>query len=212
MEARDVLLLGELERGYLSELIHDDVLQLLGASLLAADTSEQAWRLGRTEMMSVQLEKLRATLGDATDRLRQLMSDLRPYEGDATGLAVAIERIVAAHQRHFAGEVTLDLHLDRPLDVAAAIFAYRSIVDALHCVRELAALSSLQIELHAKRRRLDIEVRFQMIEAGTQAEGVLAPSRVAFVRWRTTSVGGALAEKHPAPGSTMLQFHLPLGA
>ena len=47
MDPHDALLLGELERAYLSEVIHDDVLQTLGASVLIADTCEQAWRFGR---------------------------------------------------------------------------------------------------------------------------------------------------------------------
>lgn len=210
MEAQDVLLLGELERAYLSEIIHDDVLQLLGASLLAADTSKQAWQLGRTDMLPDQLAKLHTMLGEATGRLRQLMSDLRPYEHDAQGLEGALQRMVAAHGLHFAGEITLDVGANRTLDQVAAMFAYRSILDSLHCVRDPATISGVHIAVRAERRRVDIDVSFETSTDGPHAENAVAPSRLGFVRWRTKSLGGTLAVKRTAPRSTSLHFRLPL--
>ena len=186
MDPHDALLLGELERAYLSEVIHDDVLQTLGASVLIADTCEQAWRFGRTDLLEGQFARLRMVLEQASGRLRQLMTDLRPLDPEHS-LETALNRVAISHGPFFAGPVSLNLDIDAGLTVSQRILTYRSVLDALHCLREPSLVSALRIEVRSDAQNVKIEVCFDATAGHAEPGFLLASKMMGFLRWRTAS-------------------------
>jgi signal transduction histidine kinase len=208
MDLDDVTLLVDLERAHLSELIHDDVLQILGAGLLSADTCQQALSRGRTDLLAEHMVKLQSLLAEATDRLRALMSDLRPYEAGSSGLRPALERIIDTHRQRFGGEVTLGVKAAPSPDLRMASLAYRCILDLLQSVREPAEVSRALLGLSLEGQKLAIDAQFDIAD-GSSRERVIPPSRIEFMRWRVRSLGGSFDQDSTSPRSAVFRVVLP---
>lgn len=211
MDPREALLLADLERAHLAEIIHDDVLQTLGTGLLAADTCLQAWDRGRTDRLGEQLAKLHALLGEAASRLRQLMSELRPYDPSDGGLEAALRRAAGAHGPASLSECVLDVKIPHDLNSTVAALAYRSVLESLRSIRNPSQVDRVLIKLRTGSRGLSIHVDFE-VAADFVNDAVLPTSRVEFLRWRTRALGGSFTEQRRSPQSISLRFLLPASA
>lgn len=80
----------ELERAQMAKLIHDDVLQSLGANLLKVQLCARLIELGRAEEGLQELVSLQADLGWSADRLRRLMIELQPLSDGGQELGEAL--------------------------------------------------------------------------------------------------------------------------
>lgn len=201
------LAVGELERALLAELIHDDVLQALGAGLLVADTCERAWRAGRTEMLQSQFSSLRSTLEQSVDRLRELMADLRPYQPSEAGLEGALQPLFVSYRQR-GGAVT---YQQRPahLPSRTQALAYRLIVEAVGAVHDQPG--PVEIDLNGSERFLDLDLSFRPSEGGDADIPLLTPKRIELIGSWLQALGGALTEEPIVPVGTRLRIHLPLG-
>jgi signal transduction histidine kinase len=205
------LLVGELERAQLADLIHDDVLQLLGASLLAAETCEQAWQRGRHEMLGEHLAFLREMLEQSVGRLRDLMADLRPYQSGEGGLKAALRRPFDLFQERNRGSVSFRQVLAAPLGSIGELLAYRLTLEALWSLAERNRPTEVAIELRSDGEVLELSAHFRLIQSVPDSEQ-LAPARIALLRWRAQALGGSLRQETPGPGRALLVARVPLPA
>lgn len=205
------LLVGELERAHLAEIIHDDVLQVLGAGLLAAEMCEHSWRLGRTDMLPSQLTNLRGVLEQGIGRLRQLMADVRPYQRENGGLDGALQSVFRTYLERSRGTITFGQHVERPLSNAAEVLAYRLILEALWSVQNLDQPIGIDLELRAQSSELELDVRFSPSQQSAAGDP-LASKRVAVLRWHVQALGGRLEQAQVLPVGVQLRVRLPLPA
>lgn len=204
------LLVGELERAHLAEVIHDDVLQMLGTGLLAAEMCEQAWRLGRNDLLPDQFAQLRSVLEQCVGRLRHLMADLRPYQPGAQGLDGALQPLFRAHLQRSRGAITFGQETQEALTGSGELLAYRLIVEALATLRDPSQPTDIRIELRSASSALELTTSFQPShEDGANAD-MLAPKRVAILRWLVHTLGGTVNQASLSPAGTQLQLRVPV--
>src|SRR5690606_9431241 len=137
-----------------------DVLQVLGASLLAAETCEQAWHRGHGQLVGEHLATLRQTLEQGVTRLRHLMSDLRPYLPEYGGLEGALQNAFRSYVERSRSTITFAQTADPPLDNTGEALAYRLIVESLLTVQRLDEPNEIHIELRGVGDHLDLEMSF----------------------------------------------------
>lgn len=206
------LLIGEMERAHLAEIIHDDVLQTFGAGMLAAETCEQALRLGRHELLPEQLANLQRVLEQGVGRLRHLMADLRPYQPQNGGVEGALQNVFRAYLERTRGAISFVQDLPGPLSNLAELLAYRLILQTLWSVQDLDAPLDIHVQLGAQNGALTIAVLFTSLGSEAPAGGLLAAKRIALLRWRIQALGGSLAQEAPQPAQAQLRIRLPLPA
>lgn len=191
------------ERRRLAEQLHDDPLQAVIAvgmrlQTLSRTIEDPAARLA--------VERLQATIEEATDRLRAMVFALVPVELESKGLAFAL-RAYLAHLT--AGEgLTATLH-DRAMSEApqaTRTLLYRMAQEALANVRTHAMASHVTVTIEEAGGQFCVSVRddgrgFDVDEALRVRPGHLG---LAAMRERITMAGGSLRiDSAPGAGATV---------
>lgn len=203
-------LLGELERSCLAEIIHDDVLQVLGAGLVAAETCEQAWQLRREELLPGYLDTLRRVLEQGIGRLRHLMVDLRPYRRQSGGLDGALQGVFGAFLDRNRGKIAYDERLDQPMSNLAELLTYRLVVETLRAVQDPDEPVDIRFSLRVQDTGLELEAVCRPCDGRTIKRALLAPNRIALIRWQVQAIGGSLTGEPAQPDGILIRIHLPV--
>jgi signal transduction histidine kinase len=203
----------ERERGHWARELHDETLQGLGALrvLLAS-----ALRRGSPETLSRAVSEAVDELAAEIDKLRALITELRPAALDELGLTAAIEALAerssATGGIEIRGEVSLDPDGDsgERLSPELESTVYRLVQEALTNVVKHARAERVDLRVAAADGRITVEVR----DDGVGFDPAAATSGFGLIgmRERLAITGGNL-EISSSPGQgTELRAELPLAA
>jgi len=203
----------ERERGHWARELHDETLQGLGALrvLLAS-----ALRRGSPETLSRAVSEAVDELAAEIDKLRALITELRPAALDELGLTAAIEALAerssATGGIEIRGEVSLDPDGDsgERLSPELESTVYLLVQEALTNVVKHARAERVDLRVAAADGRITVEVR----DDGVGFDPAAATSGFGLIgmRERLAITGGNL-EISSSPGQgTELRAELPLAA
>jgi two-component system, NarL family, sensor histidine kinase DevS len=189
----------ERERKHWARELHDETLQGLAALRVLLGS---ALRVGTSEAMSRAIGQATDELGDEIDKLRSLITELRPAALDELGLLPAIEALV----ERSATTAGLDIHTEFAipqagdggrLDPELESTIYRLVQEALTNVVKHARAERVDVRLFANGGGVTVTVRDDGIgfDATTTSEGF----GLVGMRERLELVGGRL-QVSSAPG------------
>jgi len=201
----------EAERSRIAGDLHDDTIQALTASLLSLDRVAQAIDAGRTQHAARVLERTRETLGEAAERARRLMFEMRPPLLATYGLEAAIRESAAQAAQDAGFSLQLEIDVGRYDDALEAL-VFRTVNEAISNVRRHAAATTMQIKLADRDGRIagiveDDGVGFDMSKALDRSRMRLHLGLEAMAE-RVRMAGGTL-ELRSAPGlGTVVEFSI----
>jgi len=207
---RRTLEASERERKYWARELHDETLQGLGALRLVLAS---ALRRGTPEALTDAVGEAVDQLLEEIEKLRSLITDLRPAALDELGLPAAIEALAerssATGGLEIKGEVTLtDPEGDGQLGPELENTIYRLMQEALTNVVKHARAEHAEINVAADSEVVTIEVRDD--GAGFDPEAQSAGFGLLGMRERLELVGGKV-EIESAPGQgTTLRAEVPI--
>jgi signal transduction histidine kinase len=202
----------ERERKYWARELHDETLQGLGALRLLL---RSALRRGTPEALTQAVNEADGELLAEIDKLRALITELRPAALDELGLAAAIEALAERSSTtgdlEIRGEVLLDDAKGGSggrLDPGLESIIYRFVQEALTNVVKHAHAGRVDIEVTTQHDVVAVEVR----DDGVGFDPTIKPPGFGLLgmRERLELTGGRL-EITSSPGrGTKLQAELPL--
>jgi PAS domain S-box-containing protein len=207
------LVTDEAERTRIAGDLHDDTIQALVASLLSLDRIERALASGCTGQAAEVVRRTRETLGEAAERARRLMFEMRPPLLSARGLAAAIEDSVAQSALDGGFKAAAVVEVERH-DEATEALVFRTVSEAVSNVRRHADATEMQVEVVEREGRidglvLDNGVGFDMAVALDRSRMRLHLGLEAMGE-RIRLAGGTL-DLWSAPGAgTTVRFSLPV--
>ncbi len=192
----------EQERSRWARELHDDTLQGLGARRVLLSSAIQK---GDPEGLEVAAREVVELLGEEIDKLRALISELRPPVLDQIGLAAAIDdlakRMSITEGLHVEQDVSLALEAgeaENRLDPELESAIYRVVQEALTNVAKHARAEHVQLRVAEVEERLEIAVIDDGVgfdpDAETDGFGLIG------MRERASIVGGTL-EVSSSPGA-----------
>jgi signal transduction histidine kinase len=196
----------ERERAHWARELHDETLQEFGALAIGLTTARAESDL---ERVRAQIDEALAELNTAADRLRGLITDLRPASLDQFGLEAALrtmgDRIRTVHELDL--ELTIDLAYERgrrptPLTSEIENVSYRLVQEALNNVIKHAGARHVHVEVTEDERTIRVSVtddgRGFSTTARHQGFGLLG------MRERMSLVDGSLEiDSAPGKGTTL---------
>jgi two-component system, NarL family, sensor histidine kinase DevS len=208
----------EQERRHWARELHDETLQGLGAlRVLLASALRRGSAQGLSRAVSEAVDELAAEI----DKLRALITELRPAALDELGLTAAIEalaeRSAATGGLEIRSEVTVDGEGESANRLSPEIesMVYRLVQEALtnivkHARAERVDLRIAAADIAAADGSITVEIRDDGI--GFDPAGVTAGLGIAGMRERLAMVGGTL-EIVSSPGlGTEIRAKLPVPA
>jgi signal transduction histidine kinase len=151
----------ERERKHWARELHDETLQGLAALRVLLGS---ALRVGTPEAMSQAIEQATDELGDEIDKLRSLITELRPAALDELGLLPAIEALVERSATTAGLEIHTELALPRAggpgrLDPELESAVYRLVQEALTNVVKHARAEHVDVQLVANGDTVTVRVK-----------------------------------------------------
>jgi signal transduction histidine kinase len=210
---RRTMEVSERERKFWARELHDETLQGLGAIRLLLGS---ALRQGTPEALRQAVSEAVAELVAEIDKLRALITELRPAALDELGLPAALEalaeRLATTGGLEIRGNIALGNGAEergaRRLDSLLESTIYRLVQEALTNVVKHAQAERVELEVTAEDDVVAIEVR----DNGVGFDPALKPAGFGLMgmRERLELVGGRL-EVSSTPGrGTSLRARLPL--
>ena len=191
------------ERLQIAGYLHDDLAQVLFRLSIQVDVARKLLEKGQTEDVSMQLEKIRESKQETSDRIRALIRDLHRSPLGARGLAEALES--------FTDEVGKDSSIRFHRDVADIDLPAPIALLVYHIARE-GVMNAMK---HAQPRDVWIAVReedddivLSLKDNGvgfdTEAPGPEGHFGMAMMRERAQVGGGRFeVESEPGQGTTI---------
>lgn len=202
-----ILEAGGEERRRVAVGLHDDVIQVLAASLLDIEAAKRQPDDAAVDgAYKVVEERLRAVIA----RLRALVFELLPpelEEGLAAGVDVAAEKTFAGTGTRV--ETVFDLEVEP--DVETRAMAYQIVAEGLTNARRHAEASTVTIELRSDDRWLVGVVH----DDGKGAEELVTPPGhlgLRTMRERAELLGGHCSIRSTPGGGTTVEFRVPTHA
>jgi PAS domain S-box-containing protein len=143
----------ERERRRISQLLHEDLQQMIAAAKLQLE----AYQLDAhpDPILSGVQELLEQSIGKS----RRLSHELSPTVLDHSGLAAALSWLVRHMQEQFGLQVDLEADPEQRCSVALKIFVFRATQELLFNVVKHSGVKTARIGLSCSGRRLSISVR-----------------------------------------------------
>ncbi len=190
----------ERERKRLSDVLHEDLQQLLAAARL------QLHRTFRSVKESESLESASELLGQAIQRARQLSHELSPGVLSHSGLIASLEWLVRQVGEQFGLAARLEVgDCDFEVSPFVKVFVFRSIQELLFNVVKHARVRSADVRLGCSGGDLVVTVADKgrgFDPARLESDQGLTGLGLFGVRERIDSIGGSLSvESMPGQGS-----------
>jgi two-component system, NarL family, sensor histidine kinase DevS len=200
----------ERERKYWARELHDETLQGLAALRVVLGS---AFRMGTPEAMSQAINQATDELGEEIDKLRALITELRPAALDELGLMPAIEALTERSAATAGLDVKAEFALPQArgherLDPQLESTIYRLVQEALTNVVKHARAERVDLQVSTNGDAVTVTVRDDGIgfDPATSSEGF----GLVGMRERLELIGGRL-EISSAPGrGTELRAELPV--
>jgi signal transduction histidine kinase len=191
------------ERLQIAGYLHDDLAQILFRLSIQVDVARKLLDKGELETLATQLEKIRGSKQDTSDRIRALIRDLHRSPLGAKGLAEALESFTDEQGRDSGVRFHRDIEeIDMPAPIALLLYhiAREGVMNAL----KHAQASDVWIGVHDEDDDIVLELRDNGAGFDTSAPSPEGHFGMAMMRERAQVGGGRLeVESEPGQGTTI---------
>jgi signal transduction histidine kinase len=191
------------ERIQIAGYLHDDLAQILFRLSIQVDVARKLLDKRDLETLASQLEKIRASKQDTSDRIRALIRDLHRSPLGAKGLAEALESFTDEVGRDSGVEFHRDIEeIQMPAPIALLLYhvAREGVMNAL----KHAKASDVWIGVHDEDADIVLELRDNGVGFDTSAPGPEGHFGMAMMRERAEVGGGRFhVESVPGDGTTI---------
>ena len=210
----------ETERKMLVDDIHNHTLQTLAHCLMQLDLTSQRTGQVSVEQARGEISRVRDTLAENVERLRETIFQLRPSTLDVLGLDSALRE----YFKHFETDtgIRAELEIDLPdrFDNVAETRVYRLVQEAVDTIRHRQEVT--RIVFRVRQRNEDILVTIaddgQGVGSGAVLDDTTGPlnrtfsdmeRRLITLRERAELAGGTLHLTHRSNGGSLIQVVIP---
>jgi signal transduction histidine kinase len=141
------------ERNQIATDLHDDTIQVMTAALLTIDQARSSVAGGEPARAERALGRARVTLGEALERTRRLMFELRPPALTERGLRAAVVELATETGAATGADVNVDV-VDARFPEHVEGLAYRTVRELLANARKHARAQRIAIEIAAREQTL----------------------------------------------------------
>jgi signal transduction histidine kinase len=191
------------ERLQIAGYLHDDLAQVLFRLSLQVDVARKLLDKGDLEELQAQLDKIRESKQETSDRVRALIRDLHRSPLGAKGLAEALESFTDEVGRDSSVVFHHDVqNIDLPAPIALLIYhiAREGIMNALKHARA----RDLWVGVRRSGDDIVLQLRDNGVGFDTTAPGPEGHFGMAMMRERAEVGGGSFAvESEPGEGATI---------
>jgi signal transduction histidine kinase len=186
------------ERLQIAGYLHDDLAQVLFRLSIQVDVARKLLEKDDIPAVRAQLEKIRASKQETSDRIRALIRDLHRSPLGARGLAEALESFTDEVGRD--ADVTYHRDIDEmPLPAPIALLIFHIAREAVMNSLKHAQASDFWISVHEDEDSIVLELRDNGVGFDTEAPGPEGHFGMAMMRERA-QVGGGTFDVKSAPG------------
>jgi len=187
------------ERLQIAGYLHDDLAQVLFRLSIQVDVARKLLEKGQTDDVGVQLDKIRQSKQETSDRIRALIRDLHRSPLGAKGLAEALESFTDEVGRdssiRFHRDVE-DIQLPAPIALLVYHIAREGVMNAL----KHAQPRDVWISVREEHDDIVLSLKDNGVGFDTSAPGPEGHFGMAMMRERA-EVGGGRFEVESAPGA-----------
>lgn len=186
------------ERLQIAGYLHDDLAQVLFRLSIQVDVARKLLEKGRVPDVVAQLEKIRESKQETSDRIRALIRDLHRSPLGAKGLAEALESFTDEAGRDSSVRFHRDVaDIDLPAPIALLVYhiAREGVMNAL----KHAQARDMWISVGEERSDIVLTLRDNGVGFDTSAPGPEGHYGMAMMRQRAANGGGRF-EVVSAPG------------
>ncbi len=190
----------EQERRRISEMLHDDLQQVLAATLMQLDSCSESLNA------DAELDSVRQLLKESISKARSLSHELSPSVLYHSGLVAGLRWLANQMNEKFGLNVQIDVRTDEGIDFSLApMFIYRAVQELLFNVVKHSTAKSARVALTNTEQNIQISVSDEgkgfdtdQLESASTRAGL----GLASVRERANYFGGRLEIKSsPGQGS-----------
>jgi signal transduction histidine kinase len=197
------------ERLQIAGYLHDDLAQVLFRLSIQVDVARKLMDKEDYPQVTEQLEKIRESKQETSDRIRALIRDLHRSPLGAKGLAEALESFTDEVGRDSGVMYHRDVE-DIPLPAPIALLVYHIAREGVMNSLKHAHASDMWISVRQDGESIELELRDNGLGFDTTAPGPEGHFGMAMMRERA-SVGGGSFEVQSAPGAgTTITVRFPI--
>ncbi|MEP6973809.1 MAG: sensor histidine kinase [Actinomycetota bacterium] len=186
------------ERQKIAAYLHDDLAQVMFRLSIQVDVARKLLEKGDLAETGAQLEKIRESKQDTSDRIRALIRDLHRSPLGAKGLAEALESFTDEVGRDSGVHFHLDVH-DVAMPAPIALLIYHIAREGLMNALKHAQASDFWIIVRGDEEFLELQLRDNGMGFDTTLPGPEGHFGMAMMRERA-QVGGGFSEVFSVPG------------
>ncbi len=191
------------ERLQIAGYLHDDLAQVLFRLSIQVDVARKLLEKGDLPEVGNQLDKIRKSKQDTSDRIRALIRDLHRSPLGAKGLAESLESFTDEVGRESHVQFHRDVEdIDLPAPIALLLFhiAREGVMNALKHARA----SDVWISVREVGDQIELQLRDNGVGFDTSAPGPEGHFGMAMMRERAQVGGGTIGvESAPGAGATI---------
>ncbi len=186
------------ERSQIAGYLHDDLAQILFRLSIQVDVAKRLLEKGEVDNTLEQLEKIKQSKQDTSDRIRALIRDLHRSPLGPKGLAEALDSFTEEIGRDAGVIFHTDVH-DIALPAPIALLIYHIAREGVTNALKHAGASDVWITVREDGEWIELLLRDNGVGFDTQAPGPEGHYGMAMIRERS-QVGGGTLEVRSAPG------------
>ncbi len=186
------------ERQKIAAYLHDDLAQVLFRLSIQVDVARKLLDKGDVDETANQLEKIRESKQDTSDRIRALIRDLHRSPLGAKGLAEALESFTDEVGRDSNVRFHRDVE-DVPMPAPIALLIYHIAREGLMNALKHAHAADMWVTVSGDDEFLELQLRDNGAGFDTSAPGPEGHFGMAMMRERA-QVGGGTFEVFSVPG------------
>lgn len=185
------------ERLQIAGYLHDDLAQVLFRLSIQVDVARKLMDKGELGQVTEQLDKIRESKQETSDRIRALIRDLHRSPLGAKGLAEALESFTDE-----VGHDSIRFHRDVediPLPAPIALLVYHIAREGVMNALKHAQANDMWITVREHDDTIELQLRDNGVGFDTSAPGPEGHFGMAMMRERA-QVGGGTFDSQSAPG------------
>jgi signal transduction histidine kinase len=186
------------ERQKIAAYLHDDLAQVLFRLSIQVDVARKLLDKGDLVETGEQLEKIRESKQDTSDRIRALIRDLHRSPLGAKGLAEALESFTDEVGADSGIHFHLDVH-DVAMPAPIALLIYHVAREGLMNALKHAQATDFWIDVRGDDRYLELQLRDNGVGFDTSMPGPEGHFGMTMMRERA-KIGGGTFEVFSVPG------------
>jgi signal transduction histidine kinase len=197
------------ERLQIAGYLHDDLAQVLFRLSIQVDVARKLLDKGDIPEVTNQLDKIRESKQETSDRIRALIRDLHRSPLGAKGLAEALESFTDEVGRDSGVTYHRDVE-DIPLPAPIALLVYHIAREGVMNSLKHAQATDMWIVVSQNEEWIQLELRDNGVGFDTSAPGPEGHFGMAMMSERA-QVGGGTLDVHSAPGEgTTITVRFPI--